>query len=333
MLYLIHEMTNIILIGCGNIGLRHFQSLLTYVEPLNIYIVEPDLSKKIKIDNLYKDNAQNKRHTINLYTHHLNLPLDIKMHVLIIATSSSVRSLIIEDIFKNNIPQFTLLEKFLFQDKKDYFKIEEIFLKSQAKVWVNQNMVIQEAFREVADYFKASNKIEMAVCGGNWGLCCNHVHFIDYFDYLTMRKGKMKSSLVKFRHTLPSKRNGFYDIIGRVEIVNQNLSTLILETDDDKKNDEVFITIKDDQNSISLRVNDNIMNGEFLINNKKFSKEYKNLYQSELTSKIVYNLLNNFINYLPTYSMSKNHHLVLFDEFNDFFKGNNLAGDNFLPIT
>ena len=58
---------HILLIGCGNIGLRHLQSILTLQENKTISIVDPSKSSLQKAAELNSDSV-NIMNKINLYT-------------------------------------------------------------------------------------------------------------------------------------------------------------------------------------------------------------------------------------------------------------------------
>ena len=324
-------MLNILLVGCGNIGSRHLQSLLKSKNQSIISVIDPILKNiENEIDN-YSQSNDDKLHQINRYENLTNLPAIID--ILIIATNSNIRIDIIKKIFLTRNPKYTILEKFLFQNREDFYTAKDIFFKKNSRVWVNQPILHQKSYQEIASYFKNSQKLSMTVSGGNWGLCCNSVHYIELFDHLTRRQSKIHVSKTKFKKILKSKRPGFYEIIGKIELKTNNQSNLILETNDKNHDPACFMNIDDGQNKVKIKFIDNKIYCDFLIEEKKISKNYVNLYQSEMTAEVVNSLIKNSKCSLPTYLTSMKQHLTLIDSFKDFFIKNNVITEEEVPIT
>lgn len=322
-------MFKIVLIGCGSIGSRHFQSLL-----------ELNLPAQYHLCDIHKDNIEStlnitklkKPRYIFTYMDINELPSDIDL--LIIATNSNVRFDIIKKIYKNCTPKFLILEKFLFQNVNDYHYINELFNNSITKVWVNQNYTMQEGFTDIASYFFYSKKIIIEIEGGNWGLCGNSVHYIDFFDYITGRKDKMYLKMAKFDSIISSKRNKFYEIFGKIHIETVTGSLLKLYARKNALSTNVKISISDEKNNkINIKHINNDLLCKFKINNKVFKKKYEIALQSKLSSIFAKEILTSGTCTLPSYSMSMRHHLLIIDKFKNYFDLNNISTIKGVPIT
>ena len=102
---------NILLIGFGNIGKRHFEGIVKLNYKINIYIIDPligNIDKKI-----IKRNNSNI-HIIEFYSYIINFKF--KFDLAIVATTSDVRSKIIKKLLLKNKIDNLILEKILFQN-------------------------------------------------------------------------------------------------------------------------------------------------------------------------------------------------------------------------
>ena len=124
-------MKKILLIGCGNIGSRHLQSLLESNLSLDITVVEPS------------QDAINNTKSILSNTHNVTWISNISeltelYDFIIIATQSTNRYQLVNHLLESGNRRF-LIEKMVCQSTNEYQKILENFKKFQAKGWVNTN--------------------------------------------------------------------------------------------------------------------------------------------------------------------------------------------------
>ena len=99
---------NILILGLGNIGLRHLQSSLKIKSnKLNIYLYD---KKPLK----FKSNQSNHR-VIKIY----NIPKNLNFEIAIIATTSEVRHSLLTKIKINNKIKRFLIEKIAFNSKNN----------------------------------------------------------------------------------------------------------------------------------------------------------------------------------------------------------------------
>ena len=325
-------MLNIVIIGCGNIGSRHFQSLSLLNEKSNIYLIDPsseNINKAIKIYNTQQSKKSNSIERV-LEINKINKKIDI----LIIATSSSVRIDIIKKFFEHNKTKYIILEKFLFQKEEDYYLAEKIFTKNKTKVWVNQSISYQNCFKEIQSFFIKSKRINMKITGGNWGLCCNSIHYIELFEYLTNRKKTLNLQSSFFEKTIESKRTGFYEIIGKLNFTSECGSGIFLQTQEEPTSKLPLIISIIDENGNSVDVEcRNSFKCSFSINGKKFKKEFNEVYQSRLTEKIINELTTKNNCLLPNYKVSMTQHLLLIKPFKEFFIKKNIYTSKGIPVT
>ena len=79
---------------------------------------------------------------------------------------------------------YLILEKVLFQDVASYYEIKDLLQLHAIPCWVNLPRRIFPFYQKLHAHLLPGKKFTMAVEGGNWGLGCNALHFLDLFAYL-----------------------------------------------------------------------------------------------------------------------------------------------------
>tara|TARA_Y100000816_G_C26078040_1_gene567746 strand:- start:171 stop:1160 length:990 start_codon:yes stop_codon:yes gene_type:complete len=328
---------NIAIIGCGKIGMRHFESLISLRVQANIFLIDHsfsslDLCKKLFNENLKK----NKKININVfYLSDIDKIFD-KLDVAIIATSSLSRRKVLEQLLKKRNPKNIILEKFLFPKKEDYSFCHKLFSSKGINVWVNQWM--SHEFQEISKYFDASKKINFSVKGNKWGICCNCVHYIDWFHSLIKREN-MNVESVRFENSIfKSKRSGYYELYGNINIISSSGHRLSLECTnkslDYDENTEIFIEISNHDYLIQAVQDSRNLNYQIQRNGTTQAKKILCRYQSERTSDLIEQInIKNKCN-LVDYETSSKHHLLVYDDFEKIFLNNNYPTNKLgIPIT
>ena len=160
-----------LIIGLGNIGSRHLESLLK-VKNSQIYIYDNSKEKITQTLEKYKNKKIKK----------LNKLKDLKKSIdfVVIATNADTRHEVLSDLVKNCNPKYVLLEKVVFQKLiyfKKFIKISKI---KKIKFLINYPRRLWGFFHSIKNEIKKSqSKFQIEFRGQNWGLCCNTIHFID----------------------------------------------------------------------------------------------------------------------------------------------------------
>lgn len=168
-----------LIVGFGGMGCRHAQSLLSSGRCEQIAVVEPS-DEKFN-EGLAKIKA---------------VPTDVKRFsslaeysegadIVIVATSSGPRFDIMTQLLRKGYKRF-LLEKILFQSVYQFNEIITLLEKYQAKAYcnfVNRYFANYKRLREVIH--TRQERVDMTVIGGDLGLGCNAIHYMDLFEYLT----------------------------------------------------------------------------------------------------------------------------------------------------
>lgn len=312
------KMLNILIIGLGNIGGYHLQSLTKLRENAKVYLYDKSICSVNKAVLRFQENYIKREQNTEIEIIKLvNLKILPKViDFCIIATPSAPRKNIFLDLLnRQNLEiKFFLLEKFLFPKIQDYYDILTKLENNNLKVYVNEWISSSYIFRRIAsilDINKTKYPLKMSVKGSKWGLECNSVHFIDYFHFLINRKEiKLKESNIT-KH-MPSKRNGYLEFFGDITIESNNGSTLYLSSNVDGDTLKVDLSFKTDTNHIECKMwNNGILDIIYNINDKNYLESVKIPFQSEITYEIIQNAIEyNSVN-LPTLKEASIHHLLV----------------------
>jgi len=318
-------------IGCGNIGNRHIESLLASDLSLDINAFDPSSEARENAAGVAVKVGENTK-AINAFES--IEALDGQLDVVILATDSLPRFRILKEILQAKRTKHAIVEKFLFQERQHFTQIEDALSDVSSKVWVNQWMSSEAAFSQLLRHFKGCTDIHMQVSGPNWGLCCNAVHFIEMFDVLTGRKELSLAETEFEGDPIPAKREGYFELTGSMKLETSH-DTLILGS-----YGEDFPTNREIQ--ISIKSNEVAAIGEFKPGNLKYQLTKRGItetidlpvsFQSSMTADLVRNIVEDDRCGLPSYSNSMRHHLAVFDAFHTEFSRFGLAKNGAIPIT
>ena len=318
---------NILILGCGQIGFRHFQSVLEFNQINEIVIVDLLKKRKEKFFDYYDKHKRKKK--IKIHFHQKLKDCLSHIDLAIISTSSMQRGEMIDELYEYQRPKYLILEKFLFTKFSDYSKFEKFFKKTNTLVWVNQWMSGEFFF--LKNFINKKKRVTLSVYGDNWGLCCNSVHFIDLFlsiinnDKISRLKNNLNKNIYK------SKRDGYYEIFGSLKFQSQKGHELnILCNKKKKKEIKIYFQIKNDQNILNCEIRNNEL---IILNDKNQRKIHKIKYQSERTHLIIKEIVKHKKCSLPTFKESILHHKLVFRPFFQIFSKKNIDFKKGIPIT
>ena len=148
------------------------------------------------------------------------------LDLCLISTTADVRLKIVKHIISQSKVDYWILEKVLAQCLTQLDEFENCLHDAEG-VWVNKARRMinwHQCIRETLpkrEYWKIYGN------GGNWGLACNAIHFIDLVSWWT------GESLVTIDNSgledwFSSKREGFYEVTGKLVANYSKGSELIL---------------------------------------------------------------------------------------------------------
>ncbi|MDP6925113.1 MAG: Gfo/Idh/MocA family oxidoreductase [Candidatus Scalindua sp.] len=237
-------MYKIALIGAGQIGSRHLQALAKSEIPISVEVVSRTSQSLVEAKERFEHIKGTGLVKSVKYFQSIK-SLSNSIDIAIIATNSDVRRKVIEEVMQYKKTRFLLLEKVVFQSVQDFHEIIDLLKISQVKAWVNCPRRMYDFYLEVQKNLGNGEPIVCDIRGGNWGMGCNSIHFIDLISYVSRE--------IDFRITrsdldleiLASKREGFLEFTGSLRGVTRNGSKFSLISDK-KSNVPCVITIKGD---------------------------------------------------------------------------------------
>lgn len=323
---------NICIVGAGNIGSRHLQSLKNVKTPLSITIIDPSTDSLNIARERYQSfpNTVNSKHEINFNSDYKNLPL--KIDIAIIATNSDGRAKVIERLLTHSLVKFMILEKLLFQKKQDYFAVEKLLNKKKCQAFVNCSM------RSMPFYYQLKKQIgnlpiNYFVSGSQYGLITNAIHYIDHIAFLTdcsdftVNTGSLDPTPVK------TKRKGFLDLNGTLT-ANFKEGSLGIFSCFEKGNAPIVVEITTPK--IRFIAKESERKVYISSSSKKWVWEEAQTnipYQSQMTDKIVKDLLTKSTCHLVNYEESAKIHLTLLDPLLKFLNKHSKKHFSIYPFT
>ena len=315
----------ILLVGAGQLGSRYLQGIAKINEKFIIDVLDPSLESiersKLRIQEI--SNTQIHKFEFKTKLSEINYSYDLA----IISTTANHRCKVITDLSKLCKIEYWILEKNLAQSAEQIYKIADA-IKDHKKAWVNTSFRAmnwhQKIKKEFAD--KALSPINMTVEGGDWGLACNAIHYIDLMSWWTNSEIKNVDNnfLTKWTN---SKREGFKEVMGKIIFKYKDSSNLILICHDkfyklpNIKIDSVVGDICiDEESGIATNAAGKIIKGGLSM-------------QSEITSKIVLDILHKGTTELPNLKDSIKNHLLVTVSFLESWNKITNNNDELVKIT
>jgi predicted dehydrogenase len=227
---------NLILIGAGQLGSRHLQGLLKLKGKNTIYVIDPsldslDIAKK-------RANEFVHQHIIHFKDNWKDLP-DF-FDLAIIATNANVREKVVMQLLCGYQIKNLILEKVLFQEIETFEKIATLLEKKNVRTWVNHARRSYKSYCNIKKQLNSEIPKVYQITGGNWGLGCNGLHFIDLILYLSGSKISTLDSEWIDKQIIENKRKGFIEFTGTIKGQLENGSSFFITS---LKNESSAITI------------------------------------------------------------------------------------------
>lgn len=222
-------MMKIALIGAGQLGSRHLQALAKIDIPVTLQVVDPSENSLKIAEERYLEIPENENiNSIDFLSQIDELNADIDL--CIIATNADVRFPVFQEfVFKKNVSNM-VLEKVVFQSEQQFEDANNIISKNGISCWVNCPFRMFPIYNKLKEMMAEDREINLQVSGGDWGLACNAIHFIDllaFFSGDTSYKLDVSGLDPRVRQ---SKRKGFIEVTGKLTGIFSNGSRIELES-------------------------------------------------------------------------------------------------------
>jgi predicted dehydrogenase len=306
-------MRNIAVIGCGNLGRRHLESLMKTKEALNLYAIDCSPSSLNLVAEVNSMHNPKNKHKLNIGENTTILPEELDF--VVIASNSTDRRKLIENLLLRNNVKYLLLEKVLFQKIEDYNAIDSLLAKSQTKAWVNCNMQTMSQYISIKKILGNGCGFNFSVSGGQWGLGCNAIHYLSLIAFLggTSDDFFINGSRLDDGHIM-SKREGFIEFNGILFGNTPKCNSFTISCSADWYSPGI-VTIQNENISASILESGHIQISTREKNWEVEESKFRFPYQSELTGALFEELINTGNCGLPEYQESSKLHRKLLTVF------------------
>ena len=322
----------IIIIGCGGIGSRHLQALCKIDMPVNIFAV--DISKQ-SLNNAKKLVGKITNHNIKSLEFSKEIPKNIdEIDLCIIATSSNVRLSILKKLISAYSIKNLILEKVLFQSVGELDEAKSIIHKKKINCWVNHTRREDQCWKDVKKILSGYSNMKLYYGKYNWNMCSVSIHMIDlavwlFNDEITHIDNSSLDSKIH-----QSKRQGFIEMTGILNVEFKNGSTVKLESIHGTSKEKAIFEISNDR--VKLIVNEFEGKGILYRKDNNWIAEPYDFYrplQSEKTQTIAKKILENKPCNLTQLNESVEIHRSVLVSFMDHLNKNSNSKYNYCPIT
>lgn len=321
----------IVIIGAGQLGSRHLQGIAQSSFDISIEVVEPfESSRKTAEERYYQIEKRPNIKDIKFIDCIEKLSNNIDL--VIVATSADVRSKVTTELLtKKNVANI-VLEKVLFQTIKEYEIIEKLLIDTNTACWVNHPRRMFPAYKELKSELREANQVSYNFQGGDWGLACNSLHFIDHLSYLTDSSNLIVNNQFLDNKIYNSKRENFVEFNGLLTGKLDN-HTFSLYCNEEKTSGTLSIV------SDILTANIDEAKGELTVSRKKDNWNNELIqtkiiyFQSELSSRLIEDILIKKECSLPTFDDAKKLHIPFIKSLLNHMDKVNKKNNKLCPIT
>jgi predicted dehydrogenase len=311
---------NILVVGFGNMGCRHAQSLLKRKNDDNIYVLEPN-KEIIEINKSKIGDEENKIVFIDIID-----DLTCEIDFAIIATSAYPRFEIVKKLLDSGIKKF-LLEKVVFQSENQFDIVIKMLNDYDAVAYCNFVNRYFPNYQTIKKEMLDNIPFKMIVSGADFGLGCNALHYVDLFEFLSDEFSSVKSSNLVLLNSINRRGDMYKEVTGQLAWGTLKGNNLLINSDVNKTGG-VEIIITQGGNTHILN-EESLKHVELLADLSLKSTDFVIKYTSELTNIIVNDVLEGNI-ILPTVQATKNCHTQFFAILNQVF---GLSKSDLCPIT
>ena len=318
-------MYQVAIIGAGQLGSRHLQGLKLASSPLSITVMDSN-DESLNVARERYDAVLPIGEKIINYVNSID-QLPSELDLVIIATGSKPRSAIVQSLLNHATVKFLVLEKVLFPSLADYNNVGRLLKNKGVKCWVNCPRRMFGLYKQIKETIDSTKPVYITNADEDWGLCCNAIHMIDIFLYLTEETSYTVETKYLNDEIEDSKRGGYIEMTGTLKVTTPRGNELTLISEKDFKGEKIFM-IENNHNSFVISEGE----GKCSMNGKAY--QYSMPYQSQLTGVLADELLITEGCSLTPFNTSVEYHKPFIEAMLAKFNAIKGTSDNkILPIT
>jgi predicted dehydrogenase len=322
-------MYNICIIGAGQLGSRHLQGVLKTKHPMRVFVVDP---VQTSVETA-KSRANEVQHSHELIFCSAISELPKHLDIVIVATNSNGREQIVIDLIQNHDFDYLVLEKVLFQEIEAYHRVEQLLSKTNSKVFVNHPRRMFDSYLNFKEILRDIGPVSIQVSGGDWGLACNSLHFLDLFEFLLDQQVSYIDTQYLNQTPKPSKRSGFIEFTGTLSGQLTGGSSFQITS---FEGDPTPISLLISGNKKRYLIQEAVSSGIFelpLDKTNQIVHPFQFEYQSNMTTKVIDSLIETETCFLTAYSEASRLHTLFISELLKVYNSNSSVESQKLPIT
>lgn len=227
-------MKNIVLIGCGNIGTRLLQSLVTLPnfnqdEHVTVMCIDPDATSRERAILRTREAFDGRiPEFVNIETAATFDAPSSEIDLAIVSTTSRPRFDIVKSLLETCAPRRLILEKFLFVQPHAYAEVAALLQKHDVDCWVHAPRPAWPGYVDLKQRLSNSGPIHVRVGGAAWSMASNAIHFIAAFNGLTGERIAQIDASRLDPKPIPNKRETYLEVTGQLYCTGTDNSTLEL---------------------------------------------------------------------------------------------------------
>jgi len=322
---------NYAIVGAGQLGSRHLQSMKAVKLKSCIWVIDSNPESLRIAEERYGQIADNDLILNVTFTQSLE-DLPDKIDFMIVATSAFKRAKLIKKICTITTIKNMLIEKVLFQHPTDYEEIKQLLFKQNIKAWVNCPRRMYPFYQICKQKLDTQKPIHITIDGSNWGMACNAIHFIDIVAFMIQSTSYTIKTDLLDSEIFDSKRIGYKEISGTLQLNFSNGSTLTLSC---RKDISLPISIFICSNKTRILIDESKKMAIYSDFENNWTWETSNFelpFQSQLTSTVIESVMLDGTCPLTTFDESVSLHLPFIISLLNFFKRDS-SDIEVLPIT
>jgi len=301
----------IAVIGVGNIGGRYVESLLNSDSEYDLYVVDTSVQALKALED--KIGGAKKKVT---YLSDVEM-LPNRLDLAAITTTSGVRRVVVEKLFKHVELNYLILEKPLFCDLADYEIAGELLKEKRVKAWTNCTRRETDSYQSFKSKLKDEN-FEFILSGSNWGMGCNAIHYLDLICFLAGTDNLEVNADGLYKTVLDGKRKPYKEILGTIT-GNAGKCVHFSLTDYGKDGIPMSILVKTPSTTYLINETRQLLN-VWEMDGSCINADFKLPYTSQAMGRIIGKIIDTGNCQLPNYSESVTIHRALQIPLTEFFE-------------
>jgi len=297
-------------IGCGVIGSRHLQALGSLKRPTMVYAVDPAQSARTNATRLFLENKGGVG-SDDLKELETISALPKRLDIAIVATTAAGRRDLMTSLLRQSAVKYVILEKFLFQAISDYADVSSILAGRGAKAWVNCPRRIWPVYHKLREAIGAGAGPVALSCAthARYGIGTSAIHMLDALAFLCGRADFHLYGDAIDPEVIQNSRGGI-EMTGSLYGAS-NAGDLFRFTSYREGDMPSLVSVESarlraivDEGAGKIRMSSADNGWEWR------ESEFKAMFQSQLTDKVVTDLADTGNCLLPTYEESSKLHLA-----------------------